>query len=379
MPSRQPALKPKAYLKARHKTADKALDSLGIDALLLTTPADLAYLTNFTGDDSIGIYTKADTFLITDFRYTEQAEMEAAWLKVIERKDEINRMATAIAHTIKAQGFSKVGFDANSMLVGQYDAVLEALDGFDHDCELIATADVILTQRKVKDDHEIGLLRVAAEVAEEAFNAVRSSIQPGETEGYLAGLLAMEMKSRGATDPSFSPIVAAGPASSLPHYRPSDALLQKDAFCLFDWGARVDGYCSDMTRTFALGRVSSKLKEIHKVTLDAQLAAIEFIRPGVGSKEVDAVARDIIKKAGYGDYFGHGLGHGIGRDIHELPRLRKEGDDDELRPGMVVTVEPGIYLPGEGGVRIEDDILVTHTGHELLTGLPKTFQDCHIE
>ena len=375
---RQPITKPKAYLKARHKNVLKAMDALNVDSLLLTHPADLAYLTNFTGEDSVGVFAGKGVTLVTDFRYVEQAAMEAAWLTVVERKDEIARMSQALARGIAQAGLEQVGFEANDMTVGQRDALEKELMEIGHDCDLIPVEDVMIQQRKVKDDHEIDLIRKSCDVAEEAFNAVRDSIQPGEPEGYLAGLLILEMKSRGASDPSFSPIVATAGNSSLPHYRPTDALVQKDQLLLFDWGARANGYCSDLTRTFALGRVSDRLKKVHKVVEEAQRAAIDFLRPGVTSKQADTVARDVIEKAGFGGEFGHGLGHGIGRDIHELPRLRKTGEPEELRPGMVVTIEPGIYLPGEGGVRIEDDVLITHSGCEVLTSLPRSFEDCHI-
>lgn len=376
---RQSVVKPKAYLKARHKNVRDAMKALELDGMMLTHPPDLAYLSNFTGEDSVGIFTKKDLWLVTDFRYVEQAEIEAAWLKIIHRKDKLIKMADALAHTLRDAGLKRVGFEANFATVGQIDAVTQALTTIKYDCKLVPLEDVMVTQRKVKDDHEIDLIRKSADVAEEAFNAVRDHIQVGETEGHLAGLLVLEMKSRGATDPSFPPIVATAANSSLPHYRPDETVILNDAFLLFDWGAMVKGYCSDLTRTFALGRVPAKLKKIHNIVLEAQLAAIDFLRPGVSTKAADKVARDIIEKAGYGKYFGHSLGHGIGRDIHELPSLRATGDDDELRPGMVVTVEPGIYLPGEGGVRIEDDVLITHSGSEVLTSLPKTFEECHIE
>ena len=375
----QPVAKPKAYLKARQKNVLDAMKAMELDALMLTHPPDLAYLSNFTGDDSVGIFTKKAFHLVTDFRYTEQAALEAGWLRVVERKDQIHKMADALAHTLAEAGLSRCGFEANFTTVGQRDAVTNALEEVGHDCELVPLENVMTQQRKVKDDHEIDLIRKSCDVAEEAFNAVRDSIQVGETEGYLAGLLIMEMKARGATDPSFSPIVATAANSSLPHYRPDETIVQKDAFLLFDWGAKVNGYCSDLTRTFAMGRVSPKMKKIHQVVLEAQLAAIDFLRPGMTTRQADKVARDVIEQAGFGEFFGHGLGHGLGRDIHELPTLRKQGDDDELRPGMVVTVEPGIYLPGEGGVRIEDDVLITHSGCEVLTSLPKKFEDCHIE
>lgn len=233
--------------------------------------------------------------------------------------------------------------------------------------------------RKVKDDHEIDLVRKSVQVAEEAFEAVRSEIKVGLSESYLAGLLVFELRSRGASSTSFECIVAAGAASSLPHYRPTEALVQRDQPLLIDWGALYKGYCSDLTRTLMIGRVSPKLKEIYKVVLEAQEAAIQFLRPGVTTVQADRVARDVIEKAGYGEFFGHGLGHGIGREIHELPSMRRTGGEDELRPGMIVTVEPGIYLPGQGGVRIEDDILITHSGCEVLSSLDKSFEGNHIQ
>ena len=355
------------------------MKALKLDAMMLTHPPDLAYLSNFTGDDSVGLLTGKELHLITDFRYTEQAAREAAWLKVTSREGKIVKMTDALAKTFKDQGAKRVGFEVNYTTVGQYDGLKDALRKLKYDCELVPLQDVMLNQRKVKDDHEVKLIRKAAEVAEEALSAVRDSMKPGETEGYLAGLLIMEMKARGASDPSFPPIVATGPNSSLPHYRPGETTILDDTFLLFDWGAKVDGYCSDLTRTFALGRVPAKLKKIHGIVLEAQLAAIDFLRPGVSTRDADQVARNIIAKAGYEKYFGHGLGHGIGRDVHEMPFMRKTGEGEEMRPGMIVTVEPGIYLPSEGGVRIEDDVLITHSGCEVLSSLPKTFEDCHIE
>jgi Xaa-Pro aminopeptidase len=165
----------------------------------------------------------------------------------------------------------------------------------------------------------------------------------------------------------------------LPHYRPGEKLIERDQPLLIDWGALYKGYCSDLTRTLMVGRVGNRIKQIYKVVLDAQQSAIDFLRPGVTTRQADQVARDVIDRAGYGKEFGHGLGHGIGREIHESPSMRKIGGEEELRPGMVVTVEPGIYLPGEGGVRIEDDVLITHSGCEVLSSLDRSFEGCHIE
>lgn len=370
--------KPKAYLKVRQKAVRNAMKTLELDALLLSTPADLNYLTNFTGDDSIGIVTKDDLILVTDFRYTEQAQIEAGWLTVVTRE---GKMAEALGAVLLDAKVAKVGFDANTMTFGQVHALDKAIkEKAKRDViELKPVEDVLLNLRKIKDDHEVALIRQAVAVAEEAFTAVRAAVEVGQTEGYLAGLMILELRSRGASDSSFPPIVAAGPNSSLPHYRPGDVMVRADAPLLFDWGARLKGYCSDITRTLMIGRVSAKMKEIYKVTLDAQLAAISFLRPGVTTRQADQLARDLITKAGYGDQFGHGLGHGIGLDIHEMPVMRKVGGEEELLPGMIVTVEPGIYIPGEGGVRIEDDVLITHSGCEVLSSLDKTLEGCHIE
>jgi Xaa-Pro aminopeptidase len=368
----------KAYLKVRQKNVRDALKELKLDGLLLTHPPDLAYLTNFTGDDSVGLITEKDFFLVTDFRYQEQAEQEAGWLKMSIRD---GKMADALAKVVTAAKLQRIGFEANFTTFGQADAVDHAIKEIKDakPVELVPLQDVMVNIRKVKDDNEIDLIRKSVGVAEEAFEAIRSEIKVGQTENYLAGLMVFELRSRGASNSSFPVIVAAGPNSSLPHYRPAETLVQRDQPLLIDWGALYKGYCSDLTRTMLVGRVSSRIKQIYKVVADAQAAAIKFLRPGVTTLQADRVARDVIERAGFGDQFGHGLGHGIGREIHEMPSMRKNGGEEELRPGMIVTVEPGIYLPGEGGVRIEDDVLITHSGCEVLSSLDRSFEGCHIE
>jgi Xaa-Pro aminopeptidase len=366
----------KAYLKVRHKAVREALKELQLDGLLLTHSPDLGYLTNFTGEDSVGVITTKGFYLLTDFRYHEQATLEAGWLEVILRE---GHMSEAIAEAFFRAKPKRIGYEANYTTVGQIKALEDALKQRNLTIELVPVENVMVNIRKVKDDHEIDLIRKSIGVAEEAFNSVRSEIKPGLTENYLAGLMIFELRSRGASDSSFPIIVASGTASSLPHYRPGEALIQRDQPLLIDWGANFKGYCSDLTRTLLVGRVSERIKKIYRVVLEAQAAAIRFLRPGVTTTQTDRVARDVIDKAGFGKQFGHGLGHGIGREIHELPTMRKSSGDEELRPGMVVTVEPGIYLPGEGGVRIEDDVLITHSGCELLTTLPRALEDCHIE
>jgi Xaa-Pro aminopeptidase len=367
----------KAYLKVRHKAARDAMKELNLDGLLLTHTPDLAYLTNFTGDDSVGLITAKEFYLVTDFRYQEQAALEAGWLSVVIREA---KMAPAIVEALSQAKVKRIGFEANYASVGQMHAITESLaeKKLDKSVELVPLENVLTNIRKVKDDHEIDLIRKSVAVAEEAFDAIRGEIKPGLTENHLAGLMVFELRSRGASDMSFPVIVAAGSNSSLPHYRPGETLVQRDQPLLIDWGAMYKGYASDLTRTLMIGRVSDKMKKIYKVVLEAQQAAIKFLRPGVTTMQADRVARDVIEKAGYGKQFGHGLGHGIGREIHELPSLRKTGGEEELRPGMVITVEPGIYIPGEGGVRIEDDVLITHSGCEVLSTLDRTLEGCHI-
>jgi Xaa-Pro aminopeptidase len=373
----QPVNRAKAYLKVRHKSVRDAMKELKLDGMLLTLPADVAYLSNFTGDDSVGLITEKDVHLVTDFRYQQQAQLEAGWVKTSVRD---GKMADALAKTVLASGAKRIGFEANSTTVGQLaalqNAIIELKNG---QVEFVPLEDVMVNIRKVKDDHEIDLIRKSVAVAEEAFEAIRGEIKTGLSENHIAGLLISELRSRGAQKASFDPIVAAGANSSLPHYRPGETLLRRDQVVLMDWGAVYDGYCSDLTRTFIIGQVSSRVKQAYRAVLDAQLAVIKFLRPGVTTNQADQVARDLINRAGFKENYGHGLGHGLGREIHELPSLRQHGDEEELRPGMIVTVEPGIYLPGEGGVRIEDDVLITHSGCEVLSSLEKSFEGCHIE
>jgi Xaa-Pro aminopeptidase len=367
--------KPKAYLKVRQKKVREAMAKLRLDGLLLTAPADLAY---FTGDDSIGLITGDDLILATDFRYKEQAQIEAGWLTVVIRE---GKMDPTLAGAVLDVKVKRLGFEVNRISFGQVHsldrAIKEKSPG--QSVELVPVEDILVNIRKIKDDHEIDLIRKSVGVAEEAFTAIESEIKPGQTENYLAGLLGFELRSRGASDSSFPVIVASATNSSLPHYRPGETTVQRDQPLLIDWGALFKGYCSDLTRTMLIGRVSEKIKQIYKVVLEAQEAAIKFLRPGVTTLQADRVARDVIDRAGFKDQFGHGLGHGIGREIHELPALRKVGGEEELVPGMIVTVEPGIYLPGEGGVRIEDDVLITHSGREVLSSLNKSFEGCHRE
>lgn len=231
--------------------------------------------------------------------------------------------------------------------------------------------------RILKDDAELAIMRKAIRNAEDAFRATCASIEPGQSEIEVAARLEFEMKRRGASEPSFSTISAVGPNSALPHAHPGKRKIKNGSALLLDWGARVDNYCSDLTRMVFLGSIPRKIGEVYRIVLEAQELAIAAIRPGRRMCDIDAVARDFIVGAGYGEAFNHGLGHGLGLDVHEAPSLSWRSDQ-KLVAGMLVTVEPGIYLPGVGGVRIEDDVLVTPKGHRVLSRLSKRIEDAVI-
>jgi Xaa-Pro aminopeptidase len=241
--------------------------------------------------------------------------------------------------------------------------------------ELVVTENLVERLRIVKDKDEVDATRVACEQARRAFDVVRASIRPNMTELDVAAELEYQARRFGAKCLSFPAIVAVGPRAALPHARPTSRRLSESDFTLLDWGVNSGLYMSDLTRVLVTGKISPKLRKIYAVVLKAQLAAIDAIRPGRTGEQIDRVARKVITRAGFGKAFGHGLGHGTGLEIHEAPRLAV-GHKTKLRPGMIVTVEPGIYVPGWGGVRIEDDVLVTRDGHEVLSDVPKQLEDC---
>jgi len=237
--------------------------------------------------------------------------------------------------------------------------------------------DGLLMQRAVKTPEEVSLIRKALAIQQEAFKRTCRFIKPGRSEVEVAAYLEYEMRKLGADGPSFNTIIAADANASLPHAIPGKKKIRKGGIVLIDWGAKYGGYCSDLTRVVGVGAMSRKMREVYQVVLDAQMAAIDAIAPGKKLADIDKVARDIITRAGYGKAFGHSLGHGIGLDIHEQPTLASRSVG-ELQPGHIVTVEPGIYLPGVGGVRIEDDVLVTPRGGQVLSSLPKSLESAMI-
>lgn len=354
----------------RRRNLNRALRSMGVEALLVTNFTNVTYLTGFSGDDSFLLVGRDVTLLISDGRYTTQIAEECPGLDVHIRPQKVG-IVVAAAKLAKKARICNLGFESNSSTVDEVEGLRSELKS----TELVPISGMVEELRLCKDSEEIKALREAVWQAEKGFEALKATILPGQTELQVAHDLEHTMRSFGATGASFSPIVAVGPRSALPHATPTHALVSDADFVLVDWGADgPTGYKSDLTRVLVTGKILSKLEKIYRVVLKAQLAGIRHVRPGARCCDVDAAARKVIEDAGFGKKFNHGLGHGIGLDIHEGPRL-SAASEALLKPGMVVTVEPGIYLPGWGGVRIEDDVLVTKDGHELLTSSPKEFED----
>jgi Xaa-Pro aminopeptidase len=332
-------------------------DKSRIDALILTKPANVTYLTGFSGDDSWAIVGRGAVYLLTDSRYTEQAEKECPQVKIVERKAAIAEAAGKLVGKLRSA--RTIGVE-KSISLGQYEALKKSAD-----VRLKAVEDLVEEQRSVKDKGELALIRSAAAIAATAFQGAVRHVRPGITESTLAGILDLEMRRQGAKV-GFETIVAFGPNASRPHHQPSQRVLKDRDTILIDFGARYDGYCCDITRSFAFGAPTAAYRRAWQAVEKAQAAAIQAAKAGAKLVEVDAAARRAIRASGLPVY-GHGTGHGFGIEIHEVPFL-KENANGVLRAGQIITIEPGVYLPGKLGVRIEDDILITDDGAEILTG-----------
>jgi Xaa-Pro aminopeptidase len=312
--------------------------------------------------------TPKQAFLLSDPRYTTQISEECSGIEVEIRSVKMN-MLELVTRVVGQLGVEHLAIEADSITVGLCERIANKLPKI----SLVPLSNVVERLRMVKDKEEIAEIRRAIDQAERAFAVLRASLRPEQTEKEVADNLEHQMRQFGAKGASFQSIIAVGPRAALPHARPTGKRIGEADFVLIDWGAD-SLYKSDLTRVLVTGKISPKLERIYGVVLNAQLRGIEAIGPGVSCQDVDSAARKVIEDAGFGKHFGHGLGHGIGLDIHEGPRLG-QNQKNILEPGMVVTVEPGIYLPGWGGVRIEDDVLVTKTGHEVLTSVPKQWSD----
>ena len=355
--------------QARRDRLRKAFRKAGVDALLVTDFTNVTYLTGFTGDDSYLLVRRDGETVLSDPRYVTQLGEECPGLDLQIRPPGVT-MLQAVVRVVRAARIARLGIEGDSMTVGLCDRLVEKLPK----AKIVATSGLVEQLRLIKDAEEIERLRLAIWQAEKAFAVMRSTLRPEMTEKEAADELEHQFRLFGAKDAAFPSIVAVGPRGALPHAVPTKKRIGDDDFVLVDWGANEGLYRSDLTRVLVTGRISPKFERIYRIVLEAQIRAIAAVRPGVLAHDVDNVARAFITKAGFGRRFRHGLGHGLGLLVHEEPRLAVK-NQTILRPGMVVTVEPGIYLPGWGGIRIEDDILVTRSGHEVLTHAPKRLED----
>jgi Xaa-Pro aminopeptidase len=346
--------------KLCHRLADEELD-----AILITDPANRRYLSGFTGSAGVLIISQDRAMLATDFRYYEQVERQAPQFELVKIKD---KFVTLLPDLVDELGVHRLGFESKNVTVDMHQDLADALpDGV----EFVATSDVVEGQRAVKDEDELATLQRAITLADAAYAHIADFMRPGMTEGQVAWELESFMRTHGAQKVAFDIIVAAGPNGAMPHARASGRIVQAGEPVVMDLGAVVDGYCSDLTRTVALGDADGRYQEVYEVVLHAQQAAIQGIRPGMMGQEADAIARQVIAEAGYKDAFGHGLGHGVGLVVHEKPGVGRLSDKDVLQPGMVFSVEPGIYLPGKFGVRIEDLVVLREDGPQVLSQAAK--------
>ena len=343
------------------------------EAILVTDFTNVTYLTNFTGDDSFLLVRHDGEVMLSDARYTMQLSQECPGMELHIRRPGVS-MFQAVKKVLRSARLRRLAIEGDSMTVSLRDQIAAEVPHL----QILATNGLVERLRQVKDKYEVAEIRRAVRYAERAFDVLRASLRPDKTEKQLGDEMEWHLRQLGAKASSFPTIVAAGSRAALPHATVTSYPIGRDDFLLVDWGADGGLYKSDLTRILVTGRISPKLERVYRVVLSAQLKAIAAIRPGALAHDVDRAARQSIAQAGFGRYFGHGLGHGLGLQVHEAPRLAANSRVI-LKPGMVVTVEPGIYLPGWGGVRIEDDVLVTRTGHEVLTHVPKQLEQLVVD
>ncbi len=350
----------------------------GIDALMIGNPVNVTYLTGFTGDSTVLLLGRGRLLLVSDSRYSGQLAEECPALPVHIRST-TQQLPQAVAEALKGFGIRSVGFESGTVTVAEFENLRQLAPSLDWK----GGADRVERLRTIKDASELAQIRTAIDVAERAFTVFRSLLRPEDTEKDLCDALEHYARRAGGSGTAFPPIVAVGERAALPHAPPTRRTVDSGELLLVDWGVSAPLYKSDLTRVLDTRKTSpfpqtvsataAKFREVYSVVLQAQEAALRAVRPGVSSRAIDAAARAVIAEAGYGECFGHGLGHGFGLQIHEAPWLRPNADTT-VEPGMVFTLEPGIYLPGWGGVRIEDDVLVTPDGVERLTHLPRDLE-----
>jgi Xaa-Pro aminopeptidase len=332
----------------------------GLDALLITNLPNVRWATGFTGTNGIAVIGPDVRLFFTDFRYVEQA---AEQVPDYERLRVSQNLLADVAERLEG----KVGFEDQWLSVRSHTRIQEAAG---ESVELVGASGIVETLREVKEPHEIETMRAAAAIADQVYGELAETGIAGRTEKQIAADMEVRMRQLGADDRSFPAIVASGGHGALPHAVPRDVPVERDSLMIVDMGCVVDGYCSDCTRTFATGSLSDEAHEIYELVSRAQLAGLEAVKAGADCRGVDTFVRDMIDGAGYGENYGHGLGHGVGLEVHEGPRLAQSATGS-LSSGNTVSVEPGVYLPGRLGVRIEDLVAVTDDGCDILTGFTK--------
>ncbi|SMC46510.1 M24 family metallopeptidase [Papillibacter cinnamivorans] len=350
--------------KNRFAQIAEKLPELELDGFLLTSQANRFYATGFDSTDGIAVVTKTKNFFFIDSRFIEaaRASIGDAEVEMVDRSKNYN---AAIRQAVAASGIRRLGFEEDHLSVSAYRAYVAAIK-----TEFIPAQSILTGLRAAKDESEIAAITKAQRIAEGAFEEILDVIRPGLTEKAVAAELAYRMLRRGAEKMSFDPIVVSGPNSSLPHGVPTDRVLRTGEFLTMDFGCIAEGYCSDMTRTVALGSADEEMRRVYDIVLRAQLAGIAAARAGQTGKSIDTAARNVIDGAGYGEYFGHSFGHSVGIEIHEIPNA-SPGDETSMPEGAVVTAEPGIYLPGKFGVRIEDMMVLRPYGCDVITKAQK--------
>ena len=353
---------------ARRRRVLRTLRREAVDALLVSDPANVRYLTGFTGEDTWLVLGRREEVMVSDGRYETQLQQECPDLQLAIRSPG-TPLPQAVAEVLHQARYTRVGYDPNHLSVAQFHALTEACPL----CQWVALCGVVERFRARKDPAEIAAVRRAVEIAQRAFQATVALLGGQRCEEEIAGELEAAIRRLGGQGCSFTPIVAVGPRAALPHATLSSTRVEEAPVLLIDWGARWNGYCSDLTRTLITGRLTRKVAQAYQAVYQAQQAALEAIAPGVPCQQVHQAAQSVLEQAGLGKYFTHSLGHGVGLRVHELPRLGP-GSSTVLEPGMIVTVEPGVYLPGRFGIRLEDDVLVTRQGAELLSSLPRELE-----
>ena len=343
-----------------YKRVQELLQKRSIGAVLISNGNNMRYISGFAGETGYVYISEKRHAVVTDFRYTIQAEIEAEGYEIITIGN--GGYEVALNEILKADGIERLGFEAEDMLFATYNKLKDNLVVQ----ELVPLGNEITAMRRIKTPRELEYIKQAEAIGDQVFTDILDFIKPGMTELEVAARIEYLLKVKGASGCSFPAIVASGVNSSMPHAVPTSKKIEVGDFLTMDFGCVYEGYCSDMTRTIVIGKASEKQKEVYETVLKAQLAALDFLKAGVTGKEVDKVARDIIYNAGYEGCFGHGLGHSVGLHIHENPRLSML-EEDIIEAGMTETVEPGIYIKGFGGVRIEDLVVVTEEGYDNFT------------